>query len=61
MIEGAENFLFFIYQDINESYVYTIDQNKNLIKKIIKTGIETDTEIEILEGVDEDDQIVIQK
>jgi macrolide-specific efflux system membrane fusion protein len=50
-----------IYQDVNENYIYTIDQDKNLIKKIVKTGIETDTEIEILEGVTEDDQIVVQK
>jgi len=50
-----------VYQDVNENYIYTIDQNKNLVKKIVKTGIETDTEIEILEGVTEDDQIVAQK
>ena len=50
-----------VYQDLDESYVFTIDQNKKLIKKIVKTGIETDTEIEILEGVTEDDQIVTQK
>jgi RND family efflux transporter MFP subunit len=50
-----------VYQDINENYIYTIDQNKNLIKKTIKTGIETDTEIEILEGINENDQIVAQK
>ena len=50
-----------VYQDLDESYILTVDENNKLIKKIVKTGIETDTEIEILEGVTEDDQIVTQK
>jgi len=50
-----------VYQDFNENYVFIIDQNKNLIRKTIKTGIETDTEIEILDGINENDQIVIKK
>lgn len=50
-----------VYQDIEETYVFVIDQNKNLNKRIVKIGIETDNEIEILEGIDENDQIIIQK
>jgi RND family efflux transporter MFP subunit len=47
-----------------ESQVYVLTKNNedsNLTKKYIKTGIETDTEIEILEGLTENDQIVISK
>jgi len=50
-----------VYQDQDQPYVFTLDQNKNLIKKTIKIGIETDTEVEILEGITENDQIVIKK
>ena len=50
-----------VYQDQEQPYVYTIDQNQNLIKKTIKIGIETDTDIEVLEGLSDNDQIVIQK
>ncbi|MDD4027085.1 MAG: efflux RND transporter periplasmic adaptor subunit [Candidatus Shapirobacteria bacterium] len=50
-----------VYQDQDQPYVFTIDQDKKLIKKTIKIGIETDTEVEILEGLNENDQIVIKK
>lgn len=50
-----------VYQDQDQPYVFTVDQNKNLVKKTIKIGIETDTEVEILEGLNENDQIVIKK
>ena len=50
-----------IHQEGNQSYVLVKDNNNLLIKKDIKTGIETDTTIEILEGLSENDQIVIAK
>ncbi|MDD2483172.1 MAG: efflux RND transporter periplasmic adaptor subunit [Candidatus Shapirobacteria bacterium] len=50
-----------ISQEQDQNYVLTIDQNKKIIKKTVKIGIETDTEVEILEGITENDQIVIKK
>ncbi len=50
-----------VYQDQDKSYVFTIDSKNKLIKTTVKTGIETDEEIEILEGLSENDQIVIKK
>jgi len=45
-----------------EAYVLVKNPDNNqLIKKIVKTGIETDTEIEILEGLSENDQVIIKK
>ena len=50
-----------VYQDQDQPYIYTVDNNQNLIKKTIKIGIETDTDVEVLEGLSDNDQIVIQK
>ena len=49
-------------QTESETYVLVKNPNDNqLVKKIVKTGIETDTEIEILEGLSENDQVIIKK
>lgn len=49
-------------QTESETYVLVKNPDDNqLIKKIVKTGIETDTEIEILEGLSENDQVIIKK
>lgn len=51
-----------IHQENDQYYVLVKESNKsNLTKKYIKTGIETDTVVEILEGLSENDQIVIAK
>lgn len=51
-----------INQDENQSYVFIKPaDNDQLIKKNITTGIETDTTIEILEGLSENDQVVVSK
>jgi RND family efflux transporter MFP subunit len=49
-------------QDGNQVYVLVKDPNSsNLTKKYIQTGIETDTTVEILGGLSENDQIVLNK
>jgi len=49
-------------QTESEAYVLVKNPDNNqLTKKIVKTGIETDTEIEILEGLSENDQVIIKK
>jgi RND family efflux transporter MFP subunit len=50
-----------VREESGKKYVYTKDNNNNLNKVFIKTGIETDTDTEILEGLSENDQIVIKK
>jgi len=51
-----------IHQENDQYYVLVKESDKpNLTKKYIKTGIETDTTIEILEGLSENDQIVVTK
>ena len=51
-----------IRQDEDQPYVFVkANDNQPLIKKNIKTGIETDTTVEILEGLSENDQVVISK
>ncbi len=51
-----------LYQDQDQPYVLLKNNNNNqLTKKIVKTGIETDTEIEILEGLSENDQVIVKK
>ena len=51
-----------IHQDKDEPYVFIkSNDSQTLTKKIIKTGIETDTTVEILEGLSENDQVVISK
>lgn len=51
-----------INEDEDKSYVFVklADQNE-LVKKNVTTGIETDTTVEILEGLTENDQVVISK
>jgi len=49
-------------QDKDQSFVLLkLDNQKELVKKNVTTGIETDTTIEILEGLSENDQVVISK
>jgi len=51
-----------IHQENDQYYVLVKESDKtNLTKKYIKTGIETDTTVEILEGLSENDQIVVAK
>lgn len=51
-----------INQDEDQPYVFIkLENQKELSKKYITTGIETDTTIEILEGLSENDQVVISK
>ena len=51
-----------IRQDEDQPYVFVkSNDNQLLIKKTIKTGIETDTTVEILEGLSENDQVVVSK
>lgn len=51
-----------IHQDKDEPYVFIkSNDNQVLTKKNIKIGIETDTTVEILEGLTENDQIVVSK
>lgn len=51
-----------IRQDEDQPYVFVKpNDNQPLIKKTIKTGIETDTTVEILEGLSENDQVVVSK
>ena len=51
-----------INEDEDQSYVYVKLADKNeLIKKNVTTGIETDTTVEILGGLSENDQVVISK
>ncbi len=51
-----------LHQDGDKVYVLVKETEKpELTKKYIKTGIETDTIVEVLEGLSENDQIVISK
>jgi len=51
-----------LHQENDQYYVLVkTGDDLNLTKKYIKTGIETDTTVEILEGLSENDQIVIAK
>jgi len=51
-----------VRQDKDESYVLIKSgDNQILTKKTVKIGIETDTTVEILEGLSENDQVVISK
>ncbi len=49
-----------INDDNGQSYVY-LKSNKDLIRKDIKIGIQTDTDTEVLEGLSSNDQVVIIK
>ncbi len=49
-------------EDEDQPYVFVkLPNENNLVKKNVTTGIETDTAIEILEGLTENDQIVVSK
>jgi len=50
-----------LHEETDQTYVLVKDSNQNLIKKYIKTGIETDTTVEVLEGLTENDQVVASK
>ena len=51
-----------IQQDGDQTFVLVKESTNNILtKKYIKTGIETDTTVEILEGLSENDQIVLNK
>ncbi len=51
-----------VHEDKDQPYVFIkSNDNQILTKKTIKTGIETDTTVEILEGLSENDQVVISK
>lgn len=51
-----------INQNEDQPYVFVKLANENdLVKKNVTTGIETDTTVEILEGLTENDQVVISK
>jgi multidrug efflux pump subunit AcrA (membrane-fusion protein) len=49
-----------INDDNGKSYVW-IKENNSLIKRYVTTGIENDTEIQILEGLNSHDSVVIKK
>jgi len=50
-----------INQQDENSYVLVKKDKDQVEQKVVKTGIESDTYIEILEGIDQNDQIVIKK
>lgn len=51
-----------VRQDKDEPYVFIKSGDDQILtKKSIKTGLETDTTVEILEGLSENDQVVISK
>lgn len=49
-----------VNDDNGQSYVY-LKSNKDLVRKDIKIGIQTDTDTEVLEGLESYDQVVIIK
>jgi len=50
-----------INDDNGQSYVWTKNNDTSKMKKYVKTGIETDTKVEILDGINQNDQVVITK
>lgn len=64
-LEKAENTIVLPIEAVlgngQQQYVLTKTNDNKIIKKNIKTGIENDTEIEILEGLKENDQVVIKQ
>lgn len=50
-----------INSDENSKYVLVKTDDNKIIKKEVKTGIESDTEIEILEGLTDNDSVIIKK
>lgn len=49
-----------LHQENGQNYVL-VKENEKIVRKAVKTGIEADTKIEILEGISENDQVVITK
>ncbi len=49
-----------LHQENGQNYVL-VKENEKIVKKEVKTGIETDTKVEILEGITENDQVIITK
>lgn len=49
----------YIFEDNNKTYVYQIDKNDNLVKKTVKTGIQTEDKTEILSGLKKGDKIAV--
>jgi len=64
LTERKENILYLPYYVVKEKnggkYVQTIDGDK-IIEKSIKTGLEGETTIEIVEGLQEGEQVVVEK
>lgn len=46
--------------DNGQKYVYIKDKNNQLSKKNIQTGIENDTDIQVIQGLADNDQVVIK-
>ena len=46
---------------LGNKYIFEKDSQNRLTKVSVKTGIETDTLTEIIEGLHESDQVVIKK
>lgn len=49
-----------VRQENGQNYVL-VKQSDKVVKKEIKTGIETDSKVEILEGISENDQVIVTK
>ncbi|MDP4009422.1 MAG: efflux RND transporter periplasmic adaptor subunit [Candidatus Shapirobacteria bacterium] len=50
-----------VKEENGDKYVLVKTDDNQLTKKIVKTGIETDDDTEILEGLSENDQVVIKQ
>ncbi|MGI5840764.1 MAG: efflux RND transporter periplasmic adaptor subunit [Patescibacteria group bacterium] len=48
-------------EDNGQTYVFVKDEDNQTVRQDIKTGIESDNAIEVLEGLSENDQVVIQE
>jgi len=48
-------------KDNGQKFVYTQDSSNNISEKTIKTGIENDTDVQVIEGLTENDQVVIKQ
>ena len=50
-----------IYHDNGIKYVLVKTDDNKIIKKEIKTGIESDTDVEITEGLNDNESVIIKK
>lgn len=50
-----------VQEENNQTFVLVKSEGNNLTKRTIKTGIESDNDIEVLNGLSENDQVVIKK